>query len=255
MIFYFSGLGNTKYVAEKISEILEEDLHFIPDTDPSVLGIKGKDIGLIFPIYSWGIPANVLAFINAIPFSFWEDVKKADIPVWMVCSYGDETGDTPNLLRNILSKRGVELKGAWGVRMPNTYVILPGFDVDSVEVENKKLSESVKRIEWIGQRIRKKIWEEDCHKGSFPYLRTKLIYPIFLKKGINPKKWHYTSACVKCGKCVSKCSIHNITMGEYGPLWGKDCISCLACYHFCPYHAVEYGTITRKKGQYHFPGI
>ena len=31
---------------------------------------------------------------------------------------------------------------------------------------------------------------------------------------------------------------------------GMDCTSCLACYHVCPKHAVQYGRRTKRKGQY-----
>lgn len=34
------------------------------------------------------------------------------------------------------------------------------------------------------------------------------------------------------------------------PVWGDNCTQCLACYHICPVHAVEYGKVTAKKGQY-----
>ncbi|MCI7256823.1 MAG: ferredoxin, partial [Prevotella sp.] len=27
---------------------------------------------------------------------------------------------------------------------------------------------------------------------------------------------------------------------------------CLSCYHHCPHHAINYGNITKKRGQYFF---
>jgi len=32
-----------------------------------------------------------------------------------------------------------------------------------------------------------------------------------------------------------------------------DCTSCLACYHVCPQHAVQYGKKTKGKGHYFNP--
>ena len=50
---------------------------------------------------------------------------------------------------------------------------------------------------------------------------------------------------------------NKITNGEYGlvalAVWGMDCTSCLACYHVCPQHAVQYGKRTKDKGQYFNP--
>lgn len=253
MVFYFSGIGNTRYVAEQISEIIKERLCFIPDNNAIEQVFSGDSLGFLFPIYSWGVPPIVLDFIRALPEEFVTTLRKKGVPVWMVCTCGDETGRAPEMLRNALRERGVELKGAWSVIMPNTYVLLPGFDIDSKEVEEEKLHKAVGRIVQIGEKIRDKKWTWDIHYGSFPGLRTFLFFPLFKRWGINPRRWHHTSACVKCGKCARACAVKNICMGIEGPEWGSNCLSCLACYHICPYHAVEYGKITKEKGQYIIP--
>lgn len=42
-------------------------------------------------------------------------------------------------------------------------------------------------------------------------------------------------------------------MKERRPVWGKNCTACLACYHVCPQHAVQYGKKTKGKGHYFNP--
>lgn len=253
MICYFSGIGNTRYATENISGIIKEELCFIPEIKTESLVFSGESLGFLFPIYSWGVPPIVLDFIAALPEEFIRTVRENKIPVWMVCTCGDETGRAPDMLNKALLHRGLELKGAWSVIMPNTYVLLPGFDIDSKEVEKEKLRNADIRIAEIGEMINNAKWDWDIHYGSLPGLRTSLFFPLFKKWGINSKQWHYTSACVKCGKCVRSCAVKNICMGTDGPEWGPNCLSCLACYHICPYHAVEYGRITKGKGQYIFP--
>lgn len=254
MIFYFSGLGNTKYVAKEIGAAIFETPRFIPDYLPEAVEDETTEsVGFLFPIYSWGVPPIVLDFIKRIPEKLVNNWREKELPVWTVCTYGDETGGAIDILRKALKKRGLRLQGAWSVRMPNTYVLLPGFDVDPKEIEKEKLSEAKGRISEIARKIKDGCWEDDYHTGSFPALRTKLIFPLFVKYGINAKKWHHTNACVKCGRCIKACPVNNISMGETGPLWGEDCTSCLACFHNCPYHAVEYGKITKNKGQYVCP--
>ncbi|MBR2290977.1 MAG: EFR1 family ferrodoxin [Prevotella sp.] len=58
--------------------------------------------------------------------------------------------------------------------------------------------------------------------------------------------------CIKCGKCAKVCPVDNITGTP--PEWQHNgrCTSCLACYHYCPVHAINYGERTRKRGQYYF---
>ena len=64
------------------------------------------------------------------------------------------------------------------------------------------------------------------------------------------KGFHATDACISCGKCVSACPLQNIRLEKGRPLWGKDCAMCLSCYHHCPKHAIEYGSMTKRKGQF-----
>ena len=64
MIFYFSGTGNSKWIANQLSKEQKEDLVFIPDALRSgVLEFCLKEeetIGFVFPIYSWAPPEIVL---------------------------------------------------------------------------------------------------------------------------------------------------------------------------------------------------
>ena len=137
--------------------------------------------------------------------------------------------------------------------MPNNYVLLPGFDVDKKEIEQKKLKDCEKRILEIVQSISRDERRLDVVRGSIPWLKSKIVFPLFCKWGISPKKWNSNPSCIGCGKCSKICPMVNIVMEEGRPRWGFRCCSCLGCYHVCPVHAVEYGKETKKKGQYLFP--
>ena len=248
MILYFSGNGNSRYVAEKLGKLLGERVLFIPKTDPKTLQYEGESLGVVFPVYSWGVPPIVQRFIYDLNERFIAEARKRKI--WMVCTCGDETGKTPEMFRWMLGRRGLELDGAWSVIMPNTYVLLPGFDVDSRKVKEDKLDRAPKRIQHIADCIQEGRWERDVTKGSWPTLKSQVVYRLFRRWGINTSKWHWTSECIQCGKCAASCPVGNITMKGGHPRWGSDCTSCLACYNVCPAHAVEYGNATIHKGQY-----
>ena len=65
MIFYFSGTGNSRWVAERLGELLEEAVCSIADilAKKNSFVAEENTIGIVFPVYSWGPPAVVLRFI------------------------------------------------------------------------------------------------------------------------------------------------------------------------------------------------
>lgn len=254
MIYYFSGTGNSCYVARRLAERLGESLAFIPETDPDLSSFSGKSLGFVFPVYAWGVPPVVDSFISRLFET--ADATKQDIKglsIWIVCTCGDEVALTPEMVSKTLACCKKKLDGAWSVQMPNNYVLLPGFDVDSKEVERGKLEAAPARIDTIADKIAKNEMEFDVVRGSKAFIKSRLIHPLFRRWGIAPSKWRWTPECVGCEKCAAVCPMQNIIMLNGHPHWGDNCVSCLACYHICPTHGVAYGNATRIKGQYHFP--
>ncbi|MDE6811502.1 MAG: EFR1 family ferrodoxin [Muribaculaceae bacterium] len=245
-------------MAEVLGKSLDEEVISILSVSPDKIIFSGDTLGIIFPIYSWGVPPIITNYIKSLSERFVSSVGCR--PVWMICTCGDDVGMAPEILKKSLTERGFHFLGGWSIQMPNTYVILPGFDVDSPEIENLKLKKSIARISEIGERIKNGDYEESYVRGILPRLKTGIVFPLFKRWGISPSKWKSNITCVGCSICSRSCPNHNIFMkkqsdGSVKPSWGKDCISCLACYHSCPRHAVEYGRITKNKGQYLFPSL
>lgn len=252
MILYFTGTGNSGFVAKELGEKLNEKVIKITDIAPSDVEFEGESLGFVFPVYSWGVPPLMLSYIKSLSERFFQAVVNR--PIWMVCVCGDETALAPEMLKKALAERGLSLAGGWSVIMPNNYVILPGFNVDCKEVEKEKLTKAPAQITKIAEKILKGEWEESYVRGSMPRLKTGLVYPLFKRWGIFPSKWYATDDCISCGKCAKVCPMDNVEMKGGKPKWGMNCVSCLGCYHICPKHAVQYGSATKNKGQY-FWGI
>ncbi len=254
MIYYFSGTGNTRLAAEKLAGELNIKADFISGavTEEDLSG--DSDLVLMFPVYAWGVPPAMLDFAQRIPQQICEKILRGEIRLWCVATCGDETGMAVEMLRDVLRKKGIDLSGAWSVTAPNVYVLLPGFDVDPQNVELEKLHDITPRMAEIARKIKSfKNGDhpiEDVFRGSWPKLKTRIVYPLFKRWGINPRKWRWNKECISCGRCAAVCPRKNIEMIGGHPKWGKDCVSCLACYHVCPRHAVEYGNMTVGKGQY-----
>ncbi|MCR4559210.1 MAG: ferredoxin, partial [Bacteroidales bacterium] len=63
MIFYFSGTGNSKHVAQKLGELLGSQVKNIADYYEEVTTLKNFSIGVdkddclgfVSPVHSWGL--------------------------------------------------------------------------------------------------------------------------------------------------------------------------------------------------------
>jgi flavodoxin len=67
MIFYFSGTGNSKHIADRLANCTGERLVFMSESvleEEEVYEIgEEESVGLIFPVYWYSIPTIVERFI------------------------------------------------------------------------------------------------------------------------------------------------------------------------------------------------
>jgi len=258
MILYFSGTGNSLWVAEELGKAFNESLISISSAlkipeDEIIYHLQpAEKIFFVFPVHSWGPAVLVRRFIDRLRLEGYSNQA-----VYSVCTCGDECGYTEDILEQWLKRKNIKLTGSYSVVMPNNYILLPGFDVDTEEVEKEKLQKAPAAVELIVQDIRT-ISESRLYKvGGLPFLKSRMIYPLFARFALRNNSFYATDACISCGICVKSCPTGTIQMqkGEK-PVWRKDsCVQCVACIHFCPERAIEYGNISRKKGRYHHPGI
>lgn len=254
MIFYFSGTGNTEYVAKVMAEKLGERLVSIADAivdGKTVFTLNdGESLGMAFPTYSWGPAPIVLQFLKSLKINGY--VKGATY-CYMVTTCGDDIGKSVDIWRKALPD-GINGDAAFSVQMPNNYIVLPGFDVDPKELERKKIEMSAERIEYVVKCIAERRHIVDVVTGNWKGLKSGLIRAWFLKYAMSDKPFHVdTELCTSCGVCVKHCPTKNVIFdSENHPTWNGNCAMCLSCIHRCPARAIQYGNRTQKKGRYHF---
>ena len=245
MIVCFSGTGNSRYVAGLLADVLGEEIlalnrRFLDDG--STAALRGRVVW-VFPVYSWGVPPVMLEAIARY--------ARGDAENYAVATCGDDVGKMPDMLRRAFMAKGAYVRGIWSVIMPNNYVAMKGFDVDSDEVASAKIAAAPGRVASIAREIAAGVDNvTDVTAGKFAWLKTWVVYPWFVKHAMLPKKFHAGKNCVGCGLCAKVCPMENIEMENAHPCWSDRCAFCLACYHACPHHAVAYGHATEGKGRY-----
>jgi NAD-dependent dihydropyrimidine dehydrogenase PreA subunit len=255
MIFYFSGTGNSLWVAKKLAELQDERILSIAELmkekrESFSFTLKQDEmLGFVFPIYAWAPPKIVLEFIKKFVIT-----NSNEYYTFAVCTCGDHAGQAMSVLSSDLQKQKIKLNSGFSVFMPNNYIV--DYDLDSKELENKKLEQAKQRVDDISNLLSKKTEDIfDCYGGSFPWFRTQIINPYFNKFCLGTKKFHAKNNCISCGLCERICPTKNIQLKNDSPTWGKECTKCMACIHRCPVQAIQYGDKTEKRGRYFNPNI
>ena len=254
MIFYFTGTGNSGYVANEIAKANDDKVISISklvneEKDLEFTLKEDEVIGFIFPIYAWAPPKIVSDFIRKVKFNNYKNNY-----IFSVATCGENIGNTMEIIKKDLNKKGMKLDSGFSLVMPNNYIILG--DVDPKEEERKKLEEAkdqINKINTIIKERRKEIFE--LEKGFAPAILSNIINPFFNKFGMNISKFYSTDDCISCGICERVCNSNIITLIEGKPTWKGNCCQCLACINYCPKKAIQYGKSTVKKGRYVNPNF
>ena len=265
MIFYFSGTGNTEWVARQIASAIGEELLFVPDLIRKEMFEYelhvGERIGFCFPTHGWQPPGIVRTFIRQLRLH--RAKKDEDTFCWALTTCGDNMGEAMTILNKELAKnpqlntsdgRPLKAETQFAVIMPESYVCLPFMKTDTEEKEAMKIQMATQQLPHIIQMIeQRRRGIEELEKGATPRLYSYVIGGYFNKRMITDRKFTVDEdVCIQCGKCAKVCPVDNIKGTP--PVWIHNgrCTCCLACYHHCPVHAINYGNITRRRDQYFF---
>ncbi|WP_278564282.1 EFR1 family ferrodoxin [Prevotella melaninogenica] len=272
MIFYFSGTGNSKWAAKTLALETGDTLVSIPEvikSDCSFTLEKDEHVGFIFPIHGWRVPNIVKEFITKLTIkTLGEDTSHVKHYCFCLVTAGDSIGKAmerfQQQLKSVTVNDALSLKAVCSLIMPESYVGLPGMDVDTKEKELEKKELASKQLKEFSNILKQRphkdsdqIWGwNQLIRGPIPSFFSGPVGGFFERFLITDKPFHVDSRrCVKCGICANVCPISDIkgSLG-YEPEWlhnGK-CLTCFSCYHHCPHHAIEFGKRTQKKGQYFY---
>ena len=108
MVLYFTGTGNSRYLARRIAEGLEMPLYDlnacikVGDTAPVQ---TGRDVVLVTPTYAWRIPRVVSEWLGKTALTGAERI-------WFVMDCGSEIGNAAKYNWQLAAQKHLQL---WGL--------------------------------------------------------------------------------------------------------------------------------------------
>ena len=132
MIYYFSGTGNSRFIAREIATLTNDTALDIAATQTAPPDENHAFLGIVFPVYGWQPPKIVRRFCATLDAA---SAKGRFVYIIMTC--GTDCGKTLKILRRLMLLRGIGIDSAYSVIMPDVYVCLPGFEVDKDELRRK----------------------------------------------------------------------------------------------------------------------
>lgn len=249
MIFYFSGTGNSRYIAERISkELMDEliDINVKIKNNNKLPIYTGSDIIIVTPTYAWRIPRIVSEWLLQVELI-------GSKRIWFIMSCGSEIGNASKYNFIIAKNKQLSYMETAQVTMPENYIAM--FNAPTSD----EAKEIVKRAEpFIDDAI------AHIKLGQSFAMPKKSLYDRFMSGPINPIFYHFfvkskafrvKNTCIGCGQCVKRCPMNNISIKDNKPVWKSYCTHCMACICYCPLEAIEYGKKSVGKPRYQFEKI
>ena len=249
MVLYYSGTGNSKFIAKCIASALETDClnlnERIKAENTSSVQTE-ENVILVTPTYAWRIPHIVSGWLG-----------KAELVgakrIWFVMDCGSEIGNAAKYNRQLAAQKQLQYMGTAQIIMPENYIAM--FNAPRKEQARSIVEQAEPALQKVLTRLKAGQEFPPPRETLYDRFMSGPVNPVFYRFFVKADAFRATDACIGCGKCVELCPLNNIHLENGRPVWGKNCTHCMACICYCPKEAIEYGKKSRGKPRYHFEAL
>lgn len=249
MILYFSGTGNSAYVAETIAgEIGDMAVNLfdkIRSHDITPLESQ-KTWVVVTPTYAWRIPRILQEWLEKTELKGSRDIMFA-----MTC--GADIGNAGKYLKELSAAKGMNYLGCQEIVMPENYIAM--FKTPSADEARRIIQKAQAAIEELMKALQTGAPLPERKISLTDRITSGPVNKIFYSMFVHAKKFYATDQCISCGLCAQVCPMKNVALEEGKPVWGSDCTHCMACICRCPKEAIEYGKHSVGLPRYYLPKI
>ena len=249
MVLYFTGTGNSRYIATRISEALGDELLSMNDrikAGDTLPVASGERLVIVTPTYAWRIPRIVRDWLAETDFP-------CGAQAWFVMTCGSEIGHAAAYNRALCQEKQFIYMGTAQIIMPENYLAM--FDAPHAEEARQIVARAEPDIDRVISVITAKQAFTPPRSNLYDRFMSGPVNPIFYSFFLKAAAFTAGDACTGCGQCAGLCPRNNITIQNGKPVWGGDCTHCMACICHCPTEAIEYGKKSLGKPRYHFEAI
>lgn len=283
-IYYFSGTGNSLFVAKDVARELNGELIPIDSlTHKKTIQPKAQIIGIIFPVY--------FAELGGIPNIVEDFIKKLDQIqekyIFAICTHHGLPGMTITNLKKQIANQSGSLNAGFTVNLHISYSLKLKLkkaflhkDFDIFDTNLKNLDQVPNKINQWNLKLKEIVSYVKANKsGKYEtqgFIKRTLLAPhsLFMRLSYKArysnlaeskmpfeelvknadKSFQTNDSCTGCGICVKVCPVNNIVLIEEKPVWKHQCANCLSCFTFCPNNSIH-GEIVSYEIKYHLPQI
>ena len=245
IMFYFSGTGNSKYIAELFSKTMNIACHSIEEKNNFAELITAEEtIGFCFPVHGSRVPRIMREFV----IRHLKLLKGKNLII--LCTQMIFSGDGARAFTDIFPRGSTNVLYAEHIVMPNNVCNLFFLPL----LKDEKAKKCVKKAEQKVQSICNEITNGRIRRRGFNPVSQALgliqgvFYPGFERTGLD-RVW-IDSDCDTCLLCVSACPMNNIVYENKTLTTKNNCTLCCRCINLCPQKAIAIYLHTKVKKQY-----
>jgi len=231
VIYWFSGTGHSLDAAREMGRELGDEVRKIAGR-PQGEDLSGYGrIGIIFPVYAWGMPGMVERFISGSRFS-------KDSYIWAAAMSGGNQGPALKGCSRAVRKSGGRLQAGFALKRPRAGVdeghskglikfmqdiskARPGFFLDRKEEMVRIIREGA-------------LLQPEGVKPLGNFFGNILHAPAVKAFQTRDRAFFQTESCIGCSICTQVCPADNISINDGKLNWSGCCEQCYGCMASCP---------------------
>lgn len=253
-MFYFSGTGNTHWVANKLSEIMRirglvvnvRSVEAVTIAEADELIASADLVCFGYPVYGSDIPLPMKVFMSGLsPVS-----RKAAL---VFCTQWLWSGDGARVSEEFIAGKGFVILWAEHLHMPNNLSVpfIVRIFSDRADKKQKYLLHSEARLRRLTERVLSSVpWRRGFATLSLlGGIMQRKPYRAMMKTMMDSISVD-ADRCTSCGLCVELCPVENLSLDDKAVMASARCVTCMRCYNYCPESAIRF----RGRGHRHEHG-